>query len=138
MIQIQNESIDTTSMMEFVGSEDAGAVVLFLGTTRRMTAGKETLRLEYECYKPMAIAELEKLKTEAMTRWPLKACAIVHRIGIVGNGQASVAVAVSSPHRVGAYEASQWIMDTLKRTVPIWKKEQWADGSTDWVHPESN
>jgi molybdopterin synthase catalytic subunit len=137
MIQIQNEAIDTNSITEFVGSEDAGAVVLFVGTTRRMTNGKETLRLEYDCYKPMATAELGKLRTEALQRWPLTECAIVHRTGVVENGQASVAVAVSSPHRVDAFEAAQWIMDKLKRTVPIWKKEQWADGSTEWVHPES-
>ena len=71
-----------------------------------------------------------------MKQWPLKACAIVHRVGVVENGQASVVVAVSSPHRIEAFEAAQWIMDTLKRTVPIWKKEQWSDGSTEWVHPE--
>ena len=136
MIQIQNEPIDSDAVTKSVHSENAGAIVLFLGTTRRMTDGKETLRLEYDCYKPMAIAELEKLRTASMKQWPLKACAIVHRVGVVENGQASVVVAVSSPHRVEAFEAAQWIMDTLKRTVPIWKKEQWSDGSTEWVHPE--
>jgi molybdopterin synthase catalytic subunit len=101
-----------------------------------MKNGKETLRLEYDCYKPMATSKLEALKLEAMEKWPLLKCAIVHRIGVVANGKASVAVAVSSPHRAAAFEASQWIMDRLKRVVPIWKKEHWADGSTEWIHPE--
>ncbi len=124
--------------MEAAGDENAGAVVLFLGTTRRMTDGKETLSLEYDCYEPMAKAELESLRENALSRWPLKFCGIVHRVGVVGNGQASVAIAVSSPHRAESFEACQWIMDTLKKSVPIWKKERWADGSTDWVHPETD
>lgn len=136
MISIQSEPIDTQVLTTKVGDQDAGAVVLFIGTTRRMTEGKETVRLEYDCYEPMAKAELAKLREGAMERWPLKQCGIVHRVGVVENGQASVAVAVSSPHRVQAFEACQWVMDTLKRNVPIWKKEQWTDGSTEWVHPE--
>lgn len=136
MIEIQSDPIDTNSLTDFVACDDAGAVVLFVGTTRRMTNGRETLRLEYDCYKPMAKTKLEALRSEAMGKWPLQKCAIVHRIGVVENGKASVAVAVSSPHRIAAYEASQWIMDRLKQVVPIWKKEQWADGSTEWIHPE--
>jgi len=101
-----------------------------------MTAGRETVRLEYDCYEPMAISELEKLKDEALERWQLTGCAVVHRTGVVAIGEASVAVAVSSPHRATAYEASQWLMDTLKKKVPIWKKELWTDGETDWIHPE--
>ena len=137
MIKIQNEPIDVERIRQAVQSELCGAVVLFLGTTRRMTDGKETMRLEYDCYEPMAFAELEKLRCEAIEKWSVDHCAIVHRIGVVENGQASVAVAVSSAHRKAAYDASQWIMDVLKRRVPIWKREQWADGSTDWIHPES-
>lgn len=136
MIRIQKEPIDTLALTNGVGDENAGAVILFVGTTRRMTGARETIQLEYDCYEPMAIAELGKLRDEAMERWPLKSCAIVHRVGVVENGQASVAVAISSPHRKEAFDACQWIMDDLKRRVPIWKREQWADGSTGWVHPE--
>lgn len=138
MIRIQSEPIDTFALTNEVGDLDAGAVVLFVGTTRRMTGEKETVKLEYDCYRPMAEAELTMLRNQAMQRWPLKCCGIVHRIGVVENGQASVAVAVSSPHRVQAFEAAQWVMDTLKRNVPIWKREQWTDGSTEWVHPEQD
>jgi len=136
MIRIQSKPIDTLALTNAVGDQDAGAVVLFVGTTRRMTDGRETVKLEYDGYQPMAEAELKKLREQAMERWPLKGCGIVHRIGVVENGQASVAVAVSSPHRVQAFEAAQWIMDTLKKNVPIWKREQWTDGSTEWIHPE--
>ena len=84
----------------------------------------------------MALSELGKLRQAAIDRWPLTGCGIVHRIGVVAIGQASVALAVSSPHRAAAYEASRWIMDQLKQKVPIWKKEHWTDGETEWVHPE--
>jgi len=138
MIRIQRDPIDTDALTQIVGDENSGAVILFIGKTRRMTGAKETVKLEYDCYEPMAIAELGKLRIEAMEKWPLKACAIVHRVGVVENGQASVAVAISSPHRREAFDACQWIMDDLKRRVPIWKKEQWTDGSTEWVHPEKD
>jgi molybdopterin synthase catalytic subunit len=83
----------------------------------------------------MAEKKLAELKAEAETRWPLTACAIVHRIGRVGLGEASVVIAVSSPHREAAFEAGKWLIDTLKQVVPIWKKENWSDGTSDWVHP---
>jgi len=136
MIQIQEQPIDTNALTSAVASDDAGAVVLFIGTTRLTTNGKKTVRLEYDCYVPMATAELQKLREQMLQRWDLKGCAIVHRTGEVKVGEASVAVAVSSPHRVEAFEACQWLMDTLKQVVPIWKKEQWEDGSTEWIHPE--
>ncbi len=138
MIRIQTQPIETDELCRNVASENAGAVILFIGTTRRMTAGRETVRLEYDCYESMALSELNKLRDETLERWPLTGCAVVHRIGVVEIGEASVAVAISSPHRASAYEASQWLMDTLKKKVPIWKKEQWTDGETDWIHPESN
>lgn len=137
MICIQSQSIDVSALIQSVGDENAGAVVLFVGTTRKLTAGRETVSLEYDCYEAMAISELEKLREGAMERWPLTGCAVIHRTGVVAIGEASVALAVSGPHRAAAYEASRWIMDQLKQKVPIWKKEQWTDGSTDWVHPES-
>ncbi len=136
MIEITDNAIDIASVHRSLANADCGAQVVFTGTTRRTTGDRTTLRLEYDCYQPMAIAELEKLRDQATSRWPLQACAIVHRIGVVDIGEASIAVGVASPHRKDAFEAAQWIMDTLKKKVPIWKKEQWADGETEWVHPE--
>jgi molybdopterin synthase catalytic subunit len=111
-------------------------VVLFLGTTRELTGGRQTVTLDYECYEEMAQRKLAELEDQARQRWPILHCAIVHRLGRVDVGEASVAVAVSSAHRQPAFEAGQWLIDTLKVVVPIWKCEHWADGTTEWVHPQ--
>jgi molybdopterin synthase catalytic subunit len=135
MIDIISEPIDPAAVLARVASNGAGAVVLFLGTTREFTDGRQTTALDYECYGEMAREQLARLETEARERWPLEGCAIVHRVGRVELGQASVAIAVSTAHRDAAFEAGQWLIDTLKEVVPIWKKENWADGQTQWVHP---
>jgi len=135
MIQLTRDPIDSNAILQQAGSNLAGAVVLFLGVTREITGDAVTQRLEYECYEEMALAELQKLETAARQRWPLTGCVIVHRLGQVEIKQASVAIAVSSAHRGAAFEAGQWLIDTLKETAPIWKKEQWAGGGEDWVHP---
>lgn len=138
MIELTNSTIDATTVLARVSSPQAGAVVLFLGTTREMTAGRKTASLDYECYPEMATRRLEALEAEARSRWPLVECMIVHRLGPLEIGEASVAVAVSSPHRQAAFEAGQWLIDTLKESVPIWKRENWADGTQEWVHPGIN
>lgn len=135
MIRITDEVIDTTAVLGQVSSSRAGAVVLFLGTTREFTNGRRTESLDYECYGEMAAKKMSELETEARRRWPIIECAIVHRVGHLELGEASVAIAVSSPHRRDAFEAGQWLIDTLKEMVPIWKKENWSDGTTEWVHP---
>lgn len=139
MIEITEHPIDEASVLASVKSDQAGAVVLFLGTTREFTAvgksNKQTVRLEYECYREMALKEIEALAAEARQRWSLIKLAIVHRIGEVPLGETSVAIAVSSGHRPAAFDAGRWLIDTLKEQVPIWKKENWADGTQDWVHP---
>ncbi|REK10277.1 MAG: molybdenum cofactor biosynthesis protein MoaE [Planctomycetota bacterium] len=135
MIEITTKPIDTDAVLRQVASPEAGAVVLFLGTTRRMTDGRETESLDYECFADMAERKLAELETEARRRWPLVGCAIVHRVGHLELGEPSVAVAVSTPHRRASFEAGEWLIDTLKQVVPIWKKENWADGTTQWVHP---
>jgi molybdopterin synthase catalytic subunit len=135
MIVLTSEPIDTAEVLKSVGSTEAGAVVLFLGTTRQFTNGRETASLDYECYPEMARRKLEELVAEARRRWPIVACAVVHRLGHVPLGEASVAIAVSTAHRRDAFEAGQWLIDTLKEVVPIWKRENWVDGSTEWVHP---
>ncbi len=135
MIGITNDRIDVARLLGQVQSHAAGAVVLFLGTAREQTGGRATASLDYECYPEMAERKLRELVAEARRRWRLIGCAVVHRVGRVELGEASVAVAVSSPHRQEAFEAGQWLIDTLKAVVPIWKRENWADGTSDWVHP---
>lgn len=135
MVDIVQQPIDTDALVREVGSPAAGAVVLFLGTTREFTGGRQTASLDYECYDEMARAKLTELEVEARRRWKLEGCAIVHRVGHVPIGEASVAVAVSTAHRAAAFEAGQWLIDTLKVSVPIWKKENWSDGTSQWVHP---
>lgn len=135
MIQLTRSPIDEARLIEHVRTAQAGAVVLFLGTTREFTAGKQTSALEYDGYHEMATKKLAELESQARERWSLVECAIVHRLGHVPLAETSVAIAVSSPHRAAAFEAGQWLIDTLKQVVPIWKQEQYADGSTEWVHP---
>jgi molybdopterin synthase catalytic subunit len=135
MVELTNERIDITSLLDRVRSPLAGAVVFFLGTTRELTNGRRTRSLDYECYPEMAARKLAELEAEARARWKLIDCAVVHRLGRVEIGEASVAVAVSSAHRKAAFEAGQWLIDTLKQSVPIWKKEILADGTAEWVHP---
>lgn len=134
-IELTEAPIDRTAVLDAVASDQAGAVLMFLGTTRKVTEGRETASLDYTAYRPMAIAEMEKLTAEAMARWPLEQIAITHRIGHLEIGEASVAIAVSGPHRAEAFAAGQWLIDTLKERVPIWKRENWADGQCEWVHP---
>ncbi|MDA1049257.1 MAG: molybdenum cofactor biosynthesis protein MoaE [Planctomycetota bacterium] len=135
MIELTEQPIDTQEVLRQVSSTQAGAVVLFLGTTREFTRGRQTLSLNYECYAGMAERKLLELDAEARRRWPLVETAIVHRVGHLGLGEASVAIAVSSAHRQDAFEAGKWLIDTLKEVVPIWKQENWADGTAEWVHP---
>jgi molybdopterin synthase catalytic subunit len=135
MIQLTHETIDYTALTEAVRSSAAGAVVLFLGTVRELTNGRQTIALDYEAFPEMAAAKFEELIDEARQRWPVVNVAIVHRLGRLELGDISVAVAVSTPHRQQAFEAGQHLIDRLKEVVPIWKKENWADGTTEWVHP---
>ncbi len=136
MIQLTHAPIDTEELLGKVRSARAGAVVLFLGTSREWTGQRQTATLDYECYAEMAQRKLKQLRDQACLRWTLTACAIVHRLGRVDLGESSVAIAVSSPHRREAFDAGQWLIDTLKTDVPIWKRETWTDGTSEWVHPQ--
>jgi len=135
MILLCETTIDPQAVLDAVQSPLAGAAILFLGTTRQLTDGRETQYLDYAGYESMAAQQLEDLRRQAIDRWELTGCCLVHRLGTVHVGEASVAVAVSAPHRQAAYEASQWLMDQIKQQVPIWKQEHWSDGTTEWVHP---
>jgi molybdopterin synthase catalytic subunit len=135
MIQLTHEPIDTGAIVQGASHREAGAIVLFLGTTRELTGGRQTVALDYEAYGEMAQRKLAELEAEARRRWPVIECIVVHRLGRVPPAEASVAIAVSTPHRSDAFAAGQWLIDSLKRDVPIWKREQWADGTCEWVHP---
>lgn len=128
------EPIDARAVEAFVARPGAGAVVTFAGVTRDETDGRRIEWLEYEAYDDLARAALRALVAGVAARWPEARAAVVHRTGRVAIGQASVVIAVSAPHRAEAFEACRWLIDTLKSTVPIWKKDVWADGTASaWV-----
>jgi molybdopterin synthase catalytic subunit len=136
-ITLTHDPIDHAALTESVRSHQAGAVVLFLGTVREMTGDRRTLALDYEAYPDMARAKMQELADEACRRWPVIKAAIVHRLGHMELGDISVAVAVSCPHRNQAFEAARFLIDRLKEIVPIWKQENWSDGTKECVHPGS-
>jgi molybdopterin synthase catalytic subunit len=115
---------------------ESGGIDVFIGTVRNATKGKTVIRLEFEAYEPMAIAEMEKILKEAFGKWPVQKALIHHRTGVLQIGEIPVLIAVSAAHRAAAFEACRYIIDTLKQTVPIWKKEIFEDGEV-WVaaHP---
>jgi molybdopterin synthase catalytic subunit len=127
--------IDAAALLAAVADAAAGGNVLFVGTTRGVTAGVITVRLEYDAHAGMAAALLERLRREAVARFGLVACAVQHRLGPVAVGEASVAIAASAAHRREAFAAAEWLIDRIKREVPIWKCEEAADGGRAWVHP---
>ena len=135
MTYLTRDPIDAQQLLDRVTTPAMGAVVLFLGTVREFTHGRQTVALDYECYPEMAEKKLAELDAEAKQRWPGIATAVVHRLGRLELTEASVAVAVGSPHRDAAFEAGKWLIDTLKQVVPVWKQENWADGTKEWVHP---
>jgi molybdopterin synthase catalytic subunit len=122
-------AIDIVRVQAAVQSVKRGAVILFLGCTRDSHDGRGVVRLEYEAYEPMAIQEMKQIRQDIIQKWPETEVAIVHRLGVVPQGEVSVAIAVASPHRESAYMASRFAIDTLKERVPIWKKEIYTDGS---------
>jgi molybdopterin synthase catalytic subunit len=132
-IKVRPDSIDPAALVVEVGRASAGAVLLFLGTARDHSEGKTGItELEYEAYPEMVEAKLAEVVEKAIGRWELEAVVVEHRVGIVGLGEPSVAVAVSAAHREEAFAAGRFLIDELKSTVPIWKKEHWVGGS-EWV-----
>lgn len=136
MIKITDLPLNPTEIIAASYSDKAGAVNVFIGTVRSSTKNKKVKRLEFETYSSMAISELNKIKDQVLERWPIKNIAIHHRIGTLTIGEIAVVIAVASPHRKESFEACQYAIDTLKETVPIWKKEIFEDGE-EWVsaHP---
>lgn len=136
MIEITNNQIDTSKIIAAASVQQAGAINVFIGTVRNQTAGKAVTKLEYEAYEPMAVSEIQKVVDATKAKWSLTGWAVSHRTGTLLPGEVAVVVAVSTPHRKDSFEACQFIIDTLKKTVPIWKKEFFQDGD-QWVsaHP---
>ena len=135
MIRLTREPIDYAALTEAVRRPNCGAVALFLGTVRDLTGDQVTVALDYEAYPEMAEKTLAQVEQETRERWPVGELCLVHRLGHLDVGEISVAVAVSCPHRAEAFEACRYAIDRLKQIVPVWKKENWADGRTEWVHP---
>jgi MoaE-MoaD fusion protein len=133
--KLQREPIDSAALLTGIKAGEDGAVCLFDGVVRNHTRNRRTLYLEYEAYPAMAIAQMEKLATEALGSFAIRDVRIVHRVGRLEIGETSVLIAVASAHRAAAFDACRWMIDTLKRTVPIWKKEFFADGAV-WADGE--
>ena len=132
MERLQDDPIRAEDLVREVRGDGDGAVALFLGTVRNRNAGRRVLHLEYHAYPGMAEREMERIEHDAAKRYGASRVAIVHRTGRLEVGEVSVAVAVASAHRAEAMEACRFVIDTLKKTVPIWKKEYYEGGAV-WI-----
>ena len=137
MIEITHEPLNPQPATASVRRDSNGAVVTFLGTTRRTSMDKTVLYLEYEGYVPMALKKLREIADEVAQRWPIQDISILHRIGRLEIEDISLVVAIASPHRKEAFQACGYVVDRIKETVPIWKKEVFEDGQV-WVGCQSH
>lgn len=135
-VQLSESPLDAGACEAFVASPEAGGIVTFVGAVRRQTQGQTVLRLEFEAYAPMALREMENIAQQALMNYRVLKISLHHRTGVLAIGEAAVVIAVSAPHRAAAFDACRFCIDELKRSVPIWKKEVFADGAV-WVaaHP---
>ncbi len=137
LLRLTDQPIDVAATLALVQTEAAGAVNAFVGTVRNQSGGRPVRRLHYEAYESMALRQLQHVADQALVQWPmLQAVAVVHRTGTLALGDVAVVVAVATPHRAESFAACQFIIDTLKKVVTIWKREEYEDG-TEWVaaHP---
>ncbi len=134
-VQLTSERIDTAGLAERMKRAEDGAVVVFEGIVRDNSRGRRTLYLDYEAYEEMARKQLEELAAQALSKFKVREVAVAHRLGRLQIGETSVAIVVSSAHRAAAFDACRWMIDTLKQTVPIWKKEHFEDGAV-WADGE--
>ena len=135
-IEVTAAPIDTAELIQFAGGPRCGAIALFVGTVRDHSSGKEGVtHLEYEAYDGVVDEKIAEIVSEARQKWDLEKVAAIHRVGSLGVGEASVAVAVGSGHREEAFVAARYIIDELKARVPIWKKEHWPGGA-EWVRED--
>jgi molybdopterin converting factor subunit 1 len=135
-VRIQRERIVPHDILPKLERAEDGAIVIFDGVVRNHSRGRETKHLEYEAYEPMALKQMQQLAAEARQKFAIRNVALVHRLGKLEIGESSVLIAVYSAHRVAAFEACRCLIDTLKQTVPIWKKEFFADGAV-WADGEA-
>ncbi len=134
-VAIVTERIDGERMLAGLKAGTDGAVCVFDGIVRNNTRGRETLHLDYEAFEPMALKEMRALREQAIKQFGVRDVAIVHRLGRLTVGETSVWIGVASAHRGAAFDACRWVIDTLKKTVPIWKREQFVDGAV-WADGE--
>jgi len=132
MVELISEKISVDKILNAVEDPSTGAVVLFLGRVRDHANGRQVTRMAYEAYSEMAQKKMQEIEDEVKNRWPVQKITMIHRTGELELGEVSVAIAVACPHRKEAFEACRFAIDTLKETVPIWKKEHYTDGET-WV-----
>ncbi len=132
MFRITNDRIDAEELSAAVARPEAGGIAVFLGVVRDNNLGRRVGHLEYDAYPEMAERQMAAIAAEIAERWPVSAVAMLHRVGRLEIGEASVGIAVSSPHRKEAIEACHYAIDRLKQTVPIWKKEVWDNGE-EWI-----
>jgi MoaE-MoaD fusion protein len=135
VVKLVREAIDRDALVASLKQPGDGAVVVFDGIVRDNTRGRKTLYLDYEAYEEMALAQMQKLAAEAAERFPIDRVGVVHRLGRLEIGESSIVIVVTSAHRGAAFDACRWLIDTLKRTVPVWKKEHFADGAV-WTDGE--
>jgi len=131
-IKLTEETLDLSECVNFVSSDSVGGIVNFIGTVRNQTKGKTVLRLDFEAYESMAVSEMRKIAEKALEKFDIQKIVIHHRIGVLKISEVPVIISVSSSHRNAAFEACQFAINTLKETVPIWKKEHFEDGEI-WV-----
>jgi molybdopterin synthase catalytic subunit len=133
--QLVSEPIETAPILAEIKRPEDGAVAIFDGIVRDNSRGRRTLHLDYTAYEPMALLQMEQLATQALGRFAIRDVRIVHRLGRLQIGESSVYIAVGAAHRAAAFDACRWLIDTLKTTVPIWKKEYFQDGAV-WANGE--
>ena len=135
-IHITSDPLNVQACMDKVAHDGAGGTTIFVGTVRNQTKGKRVVQLEFEAYEPMAIKEMQKIAQYMQQKWNALHVVMHHRVGVLDIGEIPVIIAVATPHRKAAFEACEYGIDTLKETVPIWKKEVFEDGDV-WVaaHP---
>ena len=131
-VEITQSVLSDKSAVEFVSTNENGAIVLFQGVTRKNNMGRTVLKLDYEAYTPMAEKKMLEILLEAKRKWNISKCYVSHRIGTLYIGDVSMILCISSKHRKEAFEASQYFIDKLKEIVPIWKKEYFPDGY-EWI-----
>jgi molybdopterin converting factor subunit 1 len=136
LFRVGEAPLDPAALVALVQSPDMGAVVTFAGVVRNNFGGRSTAFLEYEAFAPMAVKVLSELAERARARWEIGRIAIHHRVGRLAIGETAVLIVAAAPHRQAAFEATAWLMDQIKEVAPIWKKEHWVDGASDWIGSE--